>query len=127
MCILLSIFRSKSCFHDADGGTDHKLRIPLDECGMKVNGEGFHTQVLVIQHDDWLIFPGDTAFTVQCKEEDGVSTARIGLSDPDPSSTGKELPKHKKSTMESKTGSVVFTPDDIRPRKKKKKNTKTEL
>jgi hypothetical protein len=50
------------------------------------------------------------------------------LSDPDPSSTGKELPKHKKSTMESKTGTVVFTPDDIRPRKKNnKKNAKTEL
>ena len=47
---------------------------------------------------------------------------------PDPSSTGKELPKHKKSTLESKTGTVVFTPDDIRPRKKKnKKNVKTEL
>ena len=57
-----------------------------------------------------------------------VSIARIGLSDPDPSSTGKELPKHKKSTLESKTGTVVFTPDDIRPRKKKnKKNLKTEL
>ena len=78
---------------------------------------------MVVQHDDWLIFPGDLAFTLQCQQsaDTGVSVARIGLSDPDPSSAGKELPKHKKSTVESITGTVYFTPDDIRPRKKKNK------
>ena len=82
--------------------------------------------MLVVQHDDWLIFPGDLAFSLQCSAE---QVARIGLSDPDPSSAGKELPKHKKSTVESQTGTVSFTPDDVRPRKKKKKKTekKTEL
>ena len=43
-------------------------------------------------------------------------------------SAGKELPKHKKSTIESKSGQVVFTPEDVRPRKKsKKKSEKEEL
>ena len=70
---LIKFFRSKSCFLDADGGRDHKLRIQLDECGVKEDSEGFLTQVLVIQHDDWLIFPGDHAFTLQCKDVDGVS------------------------------------------------------
>ena len=71
--IIINHIRSKSCFLDANGGKDHKLRIPLDQCGVKEDSEGFHTQVLVIQHDDWLIFPGDTAFTLQCKDVDGVS------------------------------------------------------
>merc|ERR1719500_1034276 len=54
------------------------------------------------------------------RQAEDSSVARIGLSDPDPSSAGKSLPKHKRSTAESKGGKVVFTPDDIRPRKKKK-------
>ena len=85
--------------------------------------------MIVIQHDDWLIFPGDLAFTLQCRrdKDSGTSVARIGLSDPDPSSAGKALPKHKRSTVESSTGQVVFTPDDVRPRKKKSKTAKTEL
>merc|ERR1711936_460775 len=118
--------KPKDCYYDADGGTDHTLKIPFDKCGIKEDGEGFLSQVLVVQHDDWLIFPGDLAFTLQCSAE---QVARIGLSDPDPSSAGKELPKHKKSTVESQTGTVSFTPDDVRPRKKKKKKTekKTEL
>ena len=62
----IKFFRSKSCFLDADGGRDHKLRIQMDECGVKEDSEGFLTQVLVIQLDDWLIFPGDTAFKMQC-------------------------------------------------------------
>ena len=45
--------------------------------------------------------------------------ARIGLADPDPSSAGKEMPKHKKSTVEGEE-TVTFTPADVRPRKKKK-------
>ena len=123
------IFRPKDCFYDADGGNDHTLKIPFDKCGVKEDGEGFLSQVIVIQHDDWLIFPGDLAFTLQCRrdKDSGTSVARIGLSDPDPSSAGKELPKHKRSTVESSTGQVVFTPDDVRPRKKKSKTAKTEL
>ena len=116
--------RPKDCYYDAEGGTDHTLKIPYDKCGLTEDSEGFLSQVLVVQHDDWLIFPGDLAFTLQCRQN---QVARIGLSDPDPSSAGKELPKHKKSTVESQSGSVTFTPEDVRPRKKKKKTGKTEL
>ena len=123
-CFNVVLFRPKDCYYDAEGGTDHTLKIPYDKCGIKEDSEGFLSQVLVVQHDDWLIFPGDLAFTLQC---DHNQVARIGLSDPDPSSAGKELPKHKKSTVESQSGSVTFTPEDIRPRKKKKKTAKTEL
>ena len=57
--------------------------------------------------------------------------SRIGLADPDPSSADKEMPKHKKSTVEGGE-TVTFTPDDVRPRKKKKSQEyvieqKTEL
>jgi hypothetical protein len=36
------------------------------------------------------------------------------------------MPKHKKSTVTSKTGFIQFFPDDIRPRKKPSKKMKTE-
>ena len=49
--------------------------------------------------------------------------SRIGLADPDPSSAGKPMPKHKKSTVEG-AETVTFTPDDVRPRKKKKTHKK---
>ena len=114
--------KPKGCFYDAEDGTSHTLKIPFDKCDVKKDEDGFLSQVIVVQHDDWLIFPGDLAFSLHCKrgEAEGSSVARIGLSDPDPSSAGKNLPKHKRSTVESKSGKVVFTPDDIRPRKKKK-------
>ena len=70
---------------------------------------------MIVQHDDYLIYPGDTAFEIAC---DGAR-ASIGLADPDPSAT--EMPKHRKSTVTSEEGEVTFTPDDIRPRKNKKK------
>ena len=34
--------------------------------------EGWVGQTLVVQHDDWLIFPGDLAFTIQCKHGEQV-------------------------------------------------------
>ena len=114
--------KPKGCFYDAEEGTSHTLKIPFDKCDIKEDEDGFMSQVIVVQHDDWLIFPGDLAFSLHCKrgQAEDSSVARIGLSDPDPSSAGKSLPKHKRSTVESKGGKVVFTPDDIRPRKKKK-------
>lgn len=115
--------KPKDCYYDAEGGTDHKLKIPFDKCGLKEDEEGFISQVIVVQHDDWLIFPGDLAFSLHCRprgEAGASAVARIGLSDPDPSSAGKSLPKHKRSVVESDQGTVVFTQEDIRPRKKKK-------
>ena len=54
------------------------LKIPFDKCGVKqMVGEedGWIGHTLVVQHDDWLIFPGDLAFTVQCKHSDQVILA----------------------------------------------------
>ena len=91
---------------------------------------------MIVQHDDWLIFPGDTAFEISCnakpEEAEGEIMASIGLADPDPGA--KELPKHRKSTVSAKN-TVEFTPNDVRPRNKnraaakskKKKTTKENI
>ena len=47
--------------------------------------------------------------------------SRIGLADPDPSSTGKAMPSHRRSTVQGGE-TVTFTPADVRPRKKGKKS-----
>lgn len=46
--------------------------------------------------------------------------SRIGLADPDPSSSGKAMPSHRRSTVQGGE-TVTFTPADVRPRKKKSK------
>ena len=104
------------CYFDATGDESAKLEIPLDKCKNKRDKEGSGvSNTVIVQHDDYLIYPGDTAFEIAC---DGAR-ASIGLADPDPSAT--EMPKHRKSTVTSEEGEVTFTPDDIRPRKSKKK------
>ena len=67
MTSVFHICRPKDCFLDADGGTDHTLKIPYEKCGVAEDEEGFLSQVVVVQHDDWLIFPGDLAFSLQCR------------------------------------------------------------
>jgi hypothetical protein len=52
-------------------------------------------------------------------------SSRISIADADPA--GKELPRHRRSTVSSETGTVSFTPDDIRPRKKRTEPSKDEL
>ena len=47
------------------------------------------SNTVIVQHDDFLIYPGDTAFEIAC---DG-SKASIGLADPDPGAV--EMPKHR--------------------------------
>ena len=61
------------------------LKIPFDKCGVKqMVGEedGWIGHTLVVQHDDWLIFPGDLAFTVQCNHSDQVIIADISCKVP---------------------------------------------
>lgn len=107
------------CYFDATGDTSAKLEIPLDKCKNKKEEKGGGvSNTVIVQYDDYLIYPGDTAFEIAC---DG-SKASVGLADPDPSAA--EMPKHRKSTVTSEEGEVTFTPDDIRPRKKKKEKTK---
>ena len=70
--------RPKDCFLDAEGGTDHTLKIPYEKCGVAEDEEGFLSQVVVVQHDDWLIFPGDLAFSLQCRRSgDKVSSKGV--------------------------------------------------
>lgn len=102
------------CFNDVESGTVAELTIPFESCETKRN-EDTYTNVVIAQHDDFLIFPGDLAFEISCTvSSEGSSVANIGLADPDPSA--KELPKHKKSTVTGET-SVTFTPTDVRPKK----------
>ena len=75
---------------------------------------------MILQHDDMLIFPGDTAFEVACLAN---GKAAISLADPDPAA--KELPKHRKSTVKS-MNNVRFTVEDVRPKKKKDKKKKSK-
>jgi len=50
--------KPKDCFLDAEDGKEHSLKIPFEKCGVKLDSNNFYTQELIIQHDDWLIFPG---------------------------------------------------------------------
>ena len=113
------------CFFDAEKGVNKvSLDIPYNGCNTKETDEGVFVNTVILQHDHMLIFPGDNAFEIGCsrKTEEAAMTAKIGLADPDPSA--KEMPKHRKSTVEGEE-QVTFTPDDVRPRKKKKKKAKT--
>ena len=123
------------CYFDApDAGLGEvSLTLPLEDGGEcktnfdeKANG-GRWTNTVILQHDDWLIFPGDAAFEVACErvvEGSEALRAYISLADPDPGA--KELPKHRKSTV-SEIGEVEFTPNDIRPKKKGKKGGKKSV
>ncbi|TRY71192.1 hypothetical protein TCAL_02803 [Tigriopus californicus] len=108
------------CFNDVESGTMAELTIPYEGCETK-SKDDIYTNVVIAQHDDFLIFPGDLAFEISCtKSSEDESIASIGLADPDPSA--KELPKHKKSTVTA-TRSVAFTPNDVRPKKAPKAKT----
>ena len=57
------------------------LKIPFDKCGVKQmvgEEEGWIGHTLVVQHDDWLIFPGDLAFTLQCNHSKKVISSKNG-------------------------------------------------
>jgi hypothetical protein len=109
-------------------GCDHSVwGLPIKESALIATPSFSHSDnhhFFPDQNDDFLIFPGDLAFEIGCRYKDEVPEASIGLADPDPAA--KEMPKHKKSTVTSKTGFVQFFPDDIRPRKKPSKKVKTE-
>ena len=114
------------CYFEApEEGTTEEVRLdlPFDGCNMKKDDEGNYANKVILQYHPMLIFPGDTAFEVTCSAEKAQTVqASIGLADPDP--TAKELPKHRKSTV-SGVNEVTFTPNDVRPKRKKK--SKQEL
>ncbi|XP_021930212.1 uncharacterized protein LOC110834896 isoform X2 [Zootermopsis nevadensis] len=126
--------REPPCFIDPRNGRSFSLKFPLSQCHTKLDND-VYTNVVVVQHDDELIMPGDAAFTVECdfsrprditvsanlEADRPVVSSRISITDADPA--GKELPRHKRSTVSSESGTVSFTPDDVRPRKKTNPNS----
>nr|CAD7460549.1 unnamed protein product [Timema tahoe] len=67
--------REHPCFLDPRTGRDFSLRFPLDQCHHQACESGWfgwcreddvYSNVVVIQHDDELIMPGDAAFTLEC-------------------------------------------------------------
>ncbi|XP_071451859.1 uncharacterized protein [Hetaerina americana] len=122
--------RKPPCFMDPLGGKSFSLRFPLDQCRTSREND-VYSNVVVIQYDDELIMPGDVAFTVECdfrprdvtvsaglsagdRSHLVASSSSISLADPDPA--GKELPRHRRSTVTDDSPSVSFTPSDVRPR-----------
>ncbi|XP_067006621.2 uncharacterized protein [Anabrus simplex] len=118
--------REPPCYLDPAQGRNFSLRFALDQCNTK-HDEDTYSNVVVLQHDDELIMPGDAAFTLECdfsRPRDVTVSAdlaaksavssRISLADADPA--GKELPRHRRSTVTSTSQSVAFTPEDVRPR-----------
>ncbi|KAJ9594223.1 hypothetical protein L9F63_014383 [Diploptera punctata] len=122
--------RKPPCFLDPREGRSFSLKFPLSQCQTKLDSE-VYSNVVVIQHDDELIMPGDSAFTLECDfsrprditvSADLAATrtavsSRISIADADPA--GRELPRHRRSTVSSESGNVTFTPDDVRPRRKR--------
>lgn len=80
--------RDPNCFIDAQRGRTFRMSVPLDKCNVKSvsidtatfygqhNMETFvdgflkdgnkHSVVIILQHDNDLITPGDGAFTLEC-------------------------------------------------------------
>ncbi|XP_072761998.1 uncharacterized protein [Anoplolepis gracilipes] len=57
--------REPSCFLDPVRGRSFTMNIPLNKCDTERTGEKY-TNIVVIQHDDELLTPGDAAFTLEC-------------------------------------------------------------
>ncbi|XP_073985151.1 uncharacterized protein [Rhodnius prolixus] len=116
------------CFVDVNSGTKFKMKIPFDQCNVE-NNSGLYKAVLIIQHDDDLIMPGDAAFNLECdftepKNIPVHSTviteifdviSRISLADPDPSP--KEIPENQRLSVVNKSNIVSFHPKILKLRK----------
>lgn len=67
--------------------------------------------MIIVQQDDFLIFPGDMAFEVICKDSQEVTLeATIELADPDPGA--KKLPESKRKSVSNQSGKVTFLPKE---------------
>ncbi|KAL1132365.1 hypothetical protein AAG570_010320 [Ranatra chinensis] len=116
--------RKPPCFMDPTRGKKFRMKIPLDSCNTK-NESGLYTNVLVLQHDDDLIMPGDAAFKLECdfrtdKEIEVTSSinlkpvavsSRIEIADADPG--GKPIPESKKLSVANHSSTVTFRPKKL--------------
>nr|CAD7460548.1 unnamed protein product [Timema tahoe] len=51
-------------------------------------------------------------------------SSRISIADADPA--GQDLPRHRRSTVTNDSDTVSFTPEDIRPRRRKRDPTRKD-
>ncbi|XP_018044807.1 PREDICTED: uncharacterized protein LOC108684822 isoform X1 [Atta colombica] len=112
--------REPSCFLDPVRGRSFTMSIPLNKCDTERNGDKY-SNIVVIQHDDELLTPGDTAFTLECDfsrprdltvsadlngSKKRSTKSSIALIDVDPGSD-----RRKRSTyVESYGDEVIFVP-----------------
>ncbi|XP_066600818.1 uncharacterized protein [Prorops nasuta] len=116
--------RESPCFIDPVRGRSFTMHIPLNRCETEQDGDKY-SNIVVIQHDDELVTPGDAAFTLECdfsKPRDFTVSAdfngrskrsvrsSIALIDADPA---RDRTK-RAAYVESQTEHVVFVPDSIR-------------
>ncbi|XP_044017931.1 uncharacterized protein LOC122858824 isoform X2 [Aphidius gifuensis] len=117
-------FHSKKspCFLDPKTGRSFTMDIPLHNCETEKDGDKY-SNVLVIQHDDELVTPGDAAFNLECDfsqpREHTVSaevnttkkrrarSSSIALVDADP---GRDR-KKRAAFIQSYSDEVIFTPN----------------
>ncbi|XP_076300325.1 uncharacterized protein LOC143218769 isoform X1 [Lasioglossum baleicum] len=111
------------CFLDPARGGNFTINIPFNECHTE-NEDNRYKNILVMQHDDELITPGDAAFILECdfskprniivsaelKESDEREVrSSISLVDPDP---GRDESK-RAAYVESNSDRVFYMPNSI--------------
>ncbi|KAK0079364.1 hypothetical protein PV325_001351 [Microctonus aethiopoides] len=116
--------RKSPCFIDPVRGRSFTMNIPLHKCETEQEGDRF-SNIIVVQHDDELVTPGDAAFNLECdfsSPRDLTVTAdlnggkkksaraSIALLDADP---GRDRRK-RAAFVKSDTDEVTFIPNDHR-------------
>ncbi|XP_018344477.1 PREDICTED: uncharacterized protein LOC108749935 [Trachymyrmex septentrionalis] len=112
--------REPSCFLDPVRGRSFTMSIPLNKCDTERNGDKY-SNIVVIQHDDELLTPGDAAFTLECDfsrprdltvsadlngSKKRSTKSSIALIDADPGSDRRK----RSAYVESYGDEVVFMP-----------------
>ncbi|XP_078043994.1 uncharacterized protein LOC144473726 [Augochlora pura] len=115
--------REAPCFLELNHGGNYTINIPFDRCHTE-NENNKYKNILVMQHDDELITPGDAAFILECdfsksrditvsadlrQPEERKVRSSISLVDPDP---GRDESK-KAVYVESNSDRVFYMPNSI--------------
>ncbi|EGI61492.1 PREDICTED: uncharacterized protein LOC105149967 isoform X1 [Acromyrmex echinatior] len=115
--------REPSCFLDPVRGRSFTMSIPLNKCDTEKNGDKY-SNIVVIQHDDELLTPGDAAFTLECDfsrprdltvsadlngSKKRSTKSSIALIDADPGSDRRK----RSAYVESYEDEVVFVPKQV--------------
>ncbi|XP_018399098.1 PREDICTED: uncharacterized protein LOC108776866 [Cyphomyrmex costatus] len=115
--------REPSCFLDPVRGRSFTMSIPLNKCDTERDGDKY-SNVVVIQHDDELLTPGDAAFTLECDfsrprdltvsadlngSKKRSTRSSIALIDADPGSDRRK----RSAYVENYGDEVVFVPKQV--------------